>query len=181
MIKSLFFKTKNFFITGHERSLAAKKNIVISLLIKGLTIMLTLIIVPLTINYINASQYGLWLTLSSMVAWFNFLDIGLANGLKNKIAEANALGKSKDVKAYISTTYAILTLISISMFLAILTINIFLNWNKILNISTTEVSNLNLIALIIECAFCLQFVLQIISSVVTAFHASAKASIIIAI
>lgn len=76
----------DFFTKGHERSIKAKKNILASFIIKGLSIAISLVLVPLTINYINPTQYGIWLTLSSIVAWFSFFDIGLTQGLRNKFA-----------------------------------------------------------------------------------------------
>ena len=93
------FKLKSFIVDfllkGHERSVKAKKNILGSILIKGFSILISLIVVPLTINYINPSRYGIWLTLSSIVGWFSFFDIGLTQGLRNKFAEAKAKGEKK--------------------------------------------------------------------------------------
>ena len=83
---------KNFINRGHDRSVQAKKNIISTFLIKGVSIAISLILVPLLINYINASRYGIWLTLSSIVGWFSFFDIGLTHGLRNKFAEAKAKG-----------------------------------------------------------------------------------------
>ena len=57
---------------GHERSIKAKKNILASVIIKGLSIAISLVLVPLTINFINPSRYGIWLTLSSIVALVKF-------------------------------------------------------------------------------------------------------------
>jgi len=178
MVQSLVKKVNNFFANGHERTLLAKKNIAISFGLKGLTIITGLLLVPLTINYINPTQYGIWLTLSSVVGWFYFLDIGLANGLKNKLAEANAIGDDSKIKAYISTTYAMLLFIAITIFALFFICNYFWNWNKILNVHGVSTGNLNTIALIIFGSFCMQFVLQVISSILTAFHAIAKVSLI---
>ena len=72
---------------GHKRSVKAKKNILASFLIKGGNIAISLILVPLTIHYVNPTQYGIWLTLSSIIGWFAFFDIGFGNGLRNKFAE----------------------------------------------------------------------------------------------
>src|SRR5665647_2891168 len=85
----------DFFTKGHERSIKAKKNILASFVIKGLSIAISLVLVPLTINYINPSRYGIWLTLSSIIAWFSFFDIGFGNGLRNKFAEALAEGQEE--------------------------------------------------------------------------------------
>ena len=83
---------EKFLNKGQERSIKAKKNIISSLLIKGGSIGVSLLLVPLTINYVNADRYGIWLTISSIVAWFSFFDVGLTQGLRNKFAEAKASG-----------------------------------------------------------------------------------------
>ncbi|MDR1742681.1 MAG: hypothetical protein LBR48_02540, partial [Dysgonamonadaceae bacterium] len=49
-----------------ERSTNAVKNIVASFGIKGVSIAVQLLLVPMTINYVNPTQYGIWLTLSSI-------------------------------------------------------------------------------------------------------------------
>mgnify|MGYP000199442594 FL=1 len=48
-------------------------------------------LIPITINYVNADNYGIWLTVSSIISWMSFFDIGINNGLKNKFAEAKAM------------------------------------------------------------------------------------------
>src|ERR1700687_5870800 len=101
--------------SGHQRSVKAKKNIIASFFIKGISISISLILVPLTINYINPSRYGIWLTLSSIVGWFSFFDIGLAHGLRNKFAEAKAKGDNESAQIYVSTTYAVLAIIFTSV------------------------------------------------------------------
>ncbi len=95
----------NIFSKGHERSIKAKKNIIASFFIRGISIAISLILVPLTINYVNPSRYGIWLTLSSIIAWFSFFDIGLTQGLRNKFAEAKAKGNDELAQIYVSTTF----------------------------------------------------------------------------
>ena len=72
--------------------------------------MISLLLVPLTINYVDSERYGIWLSLSTMVTWMNFFDIGLSHGMKNKLAEAIANGNYSLGKKYVSTTYALLSL-----------------------------------------------------------------------
>lgn len=84
-----FIKNIGGFVTkGHQRSVKAKKNIFASFIIKGTSILIGFYMVPLTIGYVDKEQYGVWLTLSSVVGWFSFFDIGLGNGLRNKLAVA---------------------------------------------------------------------------------------------
>ena len=44
---------------GDERNIIAKKNIIASFVIKMVGIVISLIMVPMTINYVSPTQYGL--------------------------------------------------------------------------------------------------------------------------
>jgi len=161
---------------GHERSVKAKKNILASFVIKGGSIAVSLVSVPLTIHYVSPPQYGIWLTLSSMVGWFGFFDIGLGNGLRNRFAEAKAKGEDELARIYVSTTYAVLTMISLFVLLVFLVINPFLDWAQILNTEHSMAKELSYLALIVFGYFCLDFVLQLIVVVLSADQKPALAS-----
>jgi O-antigen/teichoic acid export membrane protein len=167
-----------FLNRGHERSVKAKKNILASFFLKGISIAISLVVVPLTINYINPSRYGIWLTLSSIVGWFSFFDIGLSQGLRNKFAEAKTKGDDHLAQVYVSTTYAVLAIIFSGVWLVFLLANHFLNWAHILNISESMQSEISTLAVIVFTYFCLQFVLKIITTLVIADQQPAKASLI---
>ena len=122
----------NNFFSGHERSVKAKKHILGSLFLKGISILISLLLVPLTIDYLNPTKYGIWITLMSVITWFNFFDIGLGNGLRNKFAIAKAEGKDELVRTYISTTYAIITIISVALFVIFFIVNQFLSHQNLI-------------------------------------------------
>ena len=172
-----FLLIKDFFTKGNERSINAKKNIVFIAFLKGLSIAISLFLVPITIHYVNPTRYGIWLTLSSIVGWFNFFDIGLGNGLRNKFAEAVASGKTELARTYVSTTYAILVLIIAVVLLIFFCINPFLNWARILNTPAEMSGELRVLALIVFSFFCLEFVMQLMTTIITANQQPAKASI----
>ena len=77
---------------GSERTAKVKKNAIGSILIKGWSILISLILVPMTMDYLSPEIYGIWLTVSSVIVWLNFFDVGFTLGLKNKLAEALAEG-----------------------------------------------------------------------------------------
>lgn len=176
MLKNIKLKINSFFTKGHSRTLLAKKNIAASLLIKGCSIAVSLALVPLTIHYVNPTRYGIWLTLSSIIAWFGFFDIGFGNGLRNKFAEALASGQKELARIYVSTTYGILSIVIIGVVLLFVAINPFLNWAAILNASPQIASELSILALIVFVFFCIQFVLQLITTIIVADQKPAVAS-----
>lgn len=163
---------------GTERSSNAKKNIALSAGLKSVSILSNLLLVPLTISYVNPTRYGIWLTLSSIISWLTFFDIGFGNGFRNKFAEALAKGKHRLAQIYLSTTYAILSIIMGAVLILFLLIQPFLNWDQLLNTESGMANELALMAIIIVVFFCLQFVLQLITVVLTARQEPAKATVI---
>ncbi|MFD2937237.1 lipopolysaccharide biosynthesis protein [Spirosoma flavum] len=164
---------------GHTRTIQIKKNIFITFLLKGGSVLITFLLVPLTINYINPVQYGLWLTISSMIYWISVFDIGIGNGLKNEIAYSIAIKDEGHIKKYISTSYAVLTIISLGIFTIFFSISYYLDWNKIFNISYKENINIYPILLIFVGYLCLQFVLQLIDAIISAVQKVFISSVIL--
>ena len=168
MIHTIKFKLTKYFSEGHERSLKAKKNIISTFFLKGANIVIGLIIVPLTITYVNPTQYGIWLTLSSIITWFSFFDIGLGNGLKNRLIEALANKDYILAKTYVSTTYFIIGLISFLLLTVFLIGSFFINWATVLNAPQSMQKELTLVAITIFGIFSFQFILQLINTVAIA-------------
>jgi len=169
---------KSFLHKGSIRSIKAKKNIFASFIIKGCSVAISLLMVPVTINYISPSGYGIWLTLSAIVSWFSFFDIGMTQGLRNKFAEAKAKGDIESAQIYVSTSFGILGFIFLGVWLLFLGVNQYLDWAGILNAGGVMTSEIASLALVVFTYFCLQFVLRIIITVIIADQQPAKASLI---
>jgi len=159
-------------------SIQLKKNITISFLAKGLGILINFLLVPITIAYVDQTKYGIWLTLASILTWLSFFDIGMGNGLRNKLTIAIALKEYNDAKKYVSTTYAILLAISLSIFIIFSFINPYIDWNNFLNIPSNIDENIHLLLLIVLGAFCIQFVVQLLNTVLTSIHEPATAEFV---
>ncbi len=166
------------FTTGHERSVRAKKNIASSLLIKGISIAISFVMLPLTLNYVDSSTYGVWLTMSSIVGWFVFFDVGLTQGLRNRFAEARAKGDEELARNYVSTTYAILAIIFTGVWIIFMIANEFIDWSRILKVSETMRSEVTLLAIIVFTYFCITFVIRIITTILLADQYPARSSLI---
>lgn len=175
---NIFSSAISFVNKGQDRSVKAKKNIIASIFLRGISIAISIVLVPVTINYINVSQYGIWLTVSSIVLWFGFFDIGLTQGLRNKFAEAIAKDDHELAQVYVSTTYAILGIICSILWILFIVSNSFLNWTHILNIPGNMESEVSILALIVFSYFCLQFVLRIITTILTANQQPAITSLV---
>lgn len=179
MLKSLSQKLKLFRKSGNERTLNIRKNIVYTFLIKGSSILLGFVLFRLTLQYVDRVQYGIWLTIASLVAWMNNFDVGLSNGLRNKIANALGLNEKGHIVKYVSSTYAILFFIALATFGIFFTIGSFFDWNLLLNIQKSV--NYNIWPLIVTALgfFCLQFILQPVNSILIATHQPFKSSLLL--
>ena len=178
-MSSLVQKVKEYLNRGNARSVAAKKNIAGSFLNKCIAIFVSLALVPLTINFVSSEQYGIWLTVSSIVGWMSYFDIGFANGFRNKYAEAKANGDMLLARKYVSTTYVLLGIIFSVVAILALVINQFLDWGKILNLS--EDYNLTLVFDVLIVFFCFQMVLHVFNTLLNADQKPALSAFIVTI
>lgn len=172
----LLENVKLFFQQGNERSIKAKKSILYMFFIKGGNIVIGFLLLPITLGYVDSETYGLWIALSSMVTWISFFDIGISNGLKNYLAQALAKKDYEKAKVYVSTTYAMLSIIFIPLMFLLLCIVPYIDWNSLLNLNTTQIEGLLISISIIICYFCINFILNTINVVLMADQRPADAS-----
>jgi O-antigen/teichoic acid export membrane protein len=132
--------------------------------------------VPLTIKYINPNIYGVWLTLSSIVGWLSFFDIGLGNGLKNKLTETLVDKDYIKSKYLVSTTYIIILCVVALLLLLFYLFNSLINWQFVLNSSFIPNSELNTTVSIVIIFFLFKLVTDLINVVASAFQRSSVSS-----
>jgi O-antigen/teichoic acid export membrane protein len=157
-----------YFTEGNERSTRAKKNIAVSFIIRGCSIGISLLLVPLVLHVVSPAEYGVWLTISSFIGWFSFFDIGLGNGLRNKFAEALAKNDVDRARQYVSTTYAMMTLIIGAISIIFFAVNSFVDWTVVFNASMAVSADLHMLVPIVFGLFAIQFVVQLLTTVLLA-------------
>lgn len=117
----------------HRRALLASISSVIS---KAISVFSVLITIPLTLSYLGVERFGLWMTVSSLIALMAFADMGLGNGLLSAIAEAHGKDDKSAMRGYISSALAALAAVSIALlalfFLALGSVP----WDSLLNVQT---------------------------------------------
>lgn len=97
------------FLGSDLRTKKVSKNIVVMGILQVINILISFMLVPIVMDFVSPEQYGIWLTISSMVAWLSILDVGLGAGMKNRLTEALAKKDMRLAKEYVSTTYISLT------------------------------------------------------------------------
>lgn len=94
-----------------NRSAQVKKNIVYSVILKAVSVGLSFLLLPLTVHYLSEIEYGIWVTLLSVMNWVNFLDMGLGLGLRNKLAAAVAADNREEIRSYMTTGFVAMGLL----------------------------------------------------------------------
>lgn len=171
-------RVRAFFSKGDSLTLLVKKNIFGSFFLRGVSILVTLMLVPLTIDYVNSVQYGIWLSLSSIMQWFAFFDIGLAMGLRNRFAEAKATNDTEKARQYISTAYA--AILCMALLLVVITIPLcdVVDWTSVLNVTEDYRSELSVVMTITMAFFALNLVVAIMSNILIGDQLVAISSLI---
>lgn len=160
---------KNNF-SGSSRSAVVKRNIAGSLLLKGISILVSLLLVPATIGYVNAELYGVWLTLASTMTWLSFADVGFTQGLKNKLTEAIANDDWDRGKSLVSTTYFMMVLIFIPVCVILELLVPLVNWTSLLNVSAQYSEEIVLVMHVLVAFACIQMIVNVLVSVIAAFQ-----------
>ena len=158
------------------RTKAVKLHISLTFLYKVLAIGLSYLLVPLTINYLNIEQYGIWMTLLSVMSWVAFFDIGLGNGLRNKLAEALAVNNIKLARTYVSTAYIAVGFIALIFFGILISLLPFTPWNKVFNTVSLSNTELSSVVFVVGFFFLLNFVLSLCNPMFYAYQEASLAT-----
>ena len=146
------------------------------ILVKGGSMILALFTMPAYMKYFEEqSILGFWFTLLSVLSWILNFDLGIGNGLRNKLVEAIAKKDHKKAKKYISTSYILIGIIIIILIVMSMVIFPYINWNDFFNIDKTIISQSVMLKAvqIVFVGLLLQFLFKLITSILYAIQKSA--------
>jgi O-antigen/teichoic acid export membrane protein len=118
---------------AQERRRRVILSAVASAIAKVLTVATVLITVPLTLSYLGTERYGMWMTISSLIALLSFADLGMGNGLVNAVAHAHGRGDVRAIRSYISSGFAILLMVACCVLIGFAVAYPWVTWAKIFN------------------------------------------------
>lgn len=129
-------RLKEIFHNDDKRNQILRNNIVLSAVLRIIGLCCSFLIVPITLHYLNNEIYGIWLTMSSLLFWFSYFDIGLGNGMRNYLTKSVSVGNYALGRSYLSTTLFLLLIIaSIICIISIILLYVF-DLNFVFNTQT---------------------------------------------
>ncbi len=153
-------------------------NVFLSFFTKGGTAIISILLVPIFLKMLTKSEFGVWNTLSTMINWFYFLDIGLSNGFKNLFTRAVVEENFLLAKKYVSTIYAILLVISLLFIVCFEGALPYLNWQSILNFDTLTVPTFNWVIQVVFLSFAFKLALTVLNTTLVANQQFSKGMIL---
>lgn len=160
-----------------SRSAKMYKNTIAMIGLRGFSMLVSLISAPIMLHHVDRADYGVLLTLTSIVSWVGLMDVGLGNGLRNKLPEFLANNDFRSAKKVVSSCYATLAIYVGILIAVFLLISPFVNWLSILNSPTSDAGEIRGLANIVFVAFCVQFLLGLMNSILFAYQMPAFQSV----
>jgi len=90
-----------------QRNTRLLLSIATSVLAKFISIGSTLITIPVTLNYLGAESFGVWMVISGVVGFMSFSDLGIGMGLQNALSKACGQDDHISPRHYIINAYLI--------------------------------------------------------------------------
>lgn len=165
------------FIGTDSRSKKMYKNTVAMIGIRGVSMILTLISAPIMLHHVDRADYGVLLTLTSIVGWVGYMDVGLGNGLRNKLPEFLAKGDFHSAKKIVSSCYVTLAIYVALIIVIFLIVSPFIDWLGVLNSPTSDAGEIRGLTNVVFIAFCIQFLFGLINSILFAYQMPAFQSL----
>lgn len=152
------------------------QNVLGAFVVKGLSLVVSLFTLPAYMRFFqDQNVLGVWYTVLSVLTWVLNFDLGVGNGLRNKLALALAVNDQERARQVISSAYFMIGGLMLVLTAAGLGLIPLADWNRFFNVEADLISGETL-AQVVRYAFigiALQFFLRLISSILYALQKSA--------
>ncbi|MEP6756560.1 MAG: oligosaccharide flippase family protein [Chthonomonadales bacterium] len=123
---------------GKERNRRAALTGAASTIARAVQAGTSLITVPLTIHYLGTERFGLWMTISSVLAMAAFADFGLGNGVLNTVATAYGKDNIQGIRSAISSGVAVLAAIATGVLVLYFFVYHFVSWGDFFRVVSPQ-------------------------------------------
>lgn len=163
------------------RQLSAKdrilfQNVLGAFAVKGLSLVVSLFTLPAYMRFFqDQNVLGVWYTVLSVLSWVLNFDLGVGNGLRNKLALALAVNDQERARQVISSAYFMIGGLVLALTAVGLTLIPLADWNDFFNVETALIPAETLVQ-VVRYAFvgiALQFFFRLVSSILYALQKSA--------
>lgn len=98
-------------------------------------VVVMLVSIKLTIPYLGAERFGVWMTIAGIVGLLSFMDFGIGNALSNRVSHAAASGNSRRLRWVVSGGLAFLFALGVAISLALNLLLKTVPWQEVIRTS----------------------------------------------
>jgi O-antigen/teichoic acid export membrane protein len=156
-----------------QRDKILYKNTILNYGCKTIYYIFSFLAVPLALNFLGKERFGIFQTILTFISWAMLANLGIGNGLRNKISEYIGNNKSNELKGIIGSAFSI----SLSISIILLLIGFFFFWfvfDPLWLFSNIKISpyEIKLTFLISFVFFCFNLFFSLFSSIAYGIHKS---------
>ncbi|AZL54037.1 polysaccharide biosynthesis protein [Aliarcobacter skirrowii] len=148
----------------------------LSFIFKALALAASFILIPILIQYLGQEKYGIWSILLSFISWLVFFDLGIGNGLRNKLAEYIAVYDTVGAQKVITSAYILIGGITIIIFTVFIFFNQYISWNKVFNSNVMTNNEFGNLIIVLFSFILLNFWLSLINQIL---NGTQKSSLVV--
>lgn len=111
------------------------RSISINVILKPVSLLISLAYTPLLLKFLGDEQYGIWSTLLSILNWITIFDFGIAGGYRNILSIKLSSRDYAETRKVTSTAYFFLGGVVLGIFLILVSLASVLNWKSIFKTS----------------------------------------------
>ncbi len=122
-------------IRGPTRSGVILRTAAVSLLNRALSIVASLLTVPLVLQHVGRERYGIWMAAITLSAIYTAADGGVSKGLIAMVAKAHGAGDRNQIRALVSCALATTMLLASILLAVVLAVVMLVDWQWAFNLS----------------------------------------------
>ena len=127
-----------------------------------------LIVLPLNVQYLGASAYGLWMLTASITTYFSVLELGYGGAVIRFVAQYRAKKDPQGLNEILSTMYTVFTIMGVLAYGMAIVLAVLMPF--IFNLAPEQVNTGRAVLLIIALNVTLHFVFAVYGGVVNGFQ-----------
>ena len=142
-----------------------KRNMFLGTLYKGVSMIISFLYVPIVLACLGEVKYGIWTTILNILSWISHFDVGIGNGLRNKLVDSIYTDQGDhSTRKFVSSSYIMLSGIIVYVIVIFIILSFFINWNSLFGVNEFD-ENLRLIMQVCVLFIGINFILSLCKSI----------------
>ena len=123
---------------AHKREHLIRRSAFSSVIGRVVAAVCMMVQVPLALHYLGTEEFGFWMTITGVMLMLGFADLGLGNGLQNRVAELYGADDLAAIRQAWICGVKMLVIIGVIVFLLSILIVPSVNWSRLFHLKEAK-------------------------------------------